>query len=70
MVSQEIKTYCTRFVRKLILRGRAAEAEEIAADDDGLQVGLDDEAFAEFLGDDHRLDRAAAEAARPPHVLE
>ena len=35
----------------------------VAADDDGLKVGLDDEALAEFLGDDHRLDRAGAEAA-------
>jgi hypothetical protein len=45
------------------LRIRAAVAEEVAADDHGLQVGLDHQALAEFFRDDHRLDRAAAEAA-------
>ena len=46
------------------LLGRAAAmAQEAAADDDGLEVRLDDQALAELLGDDHRLDRPAAEAA-------
>jgi hypothetical protein len=46
-----------------LLGVRAAMAEEVAANHDGLQEGLDHESLAEFLGDDHGLDRARAKAA-------
>ena len=46
-----------------LLRFGAAMFEEAAADHDGRHVRLDHQRLAEFLHDDQRVDRAAAEAA-------
>ena len=43
--------------------GDGAVAQEAAADDDGRDPGLQRDRLAELLGDQHRLDMAAAEAA-------
>ncbi len=45
------------------LFGRGGVLEEGAAKDDGLEIGLERQRLAERLHHDHRLDRAAAEAA-------
>ena len=49
-------------VRGLLL-GRAAMAQEAAADHDGRQIRLQHQRLAERLHHDHGLDRAGAEAA-------
>ncbi len=47
----------------LLLRGGAGVAQEAAGEHDARQIGLDDEAPAELLEQQHQLHGAAAEAA-------
>ena len=49
-------------MRRLLL-GRAAAAQEAAADHHGWQIGLQHQRLAERLHHDHGFDRAGAEAA-------